>query len=91
MPTGTERVRSIHTADGGIVLDIRRGKIFSLNATGSVIFELLQQGLAEDRIVEELVKRFGVLAETARTDVADFCRSLRERALLATSSDRVSE
>jgi hypothetical protein len=77
-----ERPRSVHTPDGGVVLDIDRGRMFSLNASGSVIFQLLEQGLTDDQIVEELVKRFTVPAASARVDLADFRKSLETFSLL---------
>ncbi|HKW35231.1 MAG TPA: PqqD family protein [Candidatus Acidoferrum sp.] len=82
MPPGSERLRSVHTADGGIILDVRNGKMFSLNVSGSAIFQLLEQGFSEDRIVDQLVRRFGIPAQTARADLAAFCELLRDRALL---------
>jgi hypothetical protein len=78
-----ERPRSIHTADGGVVLDIDRGRVFSLNASGSVIFQLLEQGITDDQIVGELVKRFAIPAASARADVVDFRKSLETFSLLA--------
>jgi hypothetical protein len=78
-----ERHRSVHTADGGVVLDIDRGKMFSLNASGSAIFQLLEQGLSDDAIVDELVRRFTISPDLARTDLLDFRKSLETHALLA--------
>jgi hypothetical protein len=83
MPPGPELLRSVHTADGGVVLDIHRGKMFSLNATGSFIFRLLEQGSSEEHIVEELVERFDVPSDLAKADLAQFCESLKGHTLLA--------
>jgi hypothetical protein len=91
MSAQSPRPRSVHTADGGIVFDISKGSMFSLNSSGSVIFQLLEKGLPEEDIVEELVKRFGIAAELARRDFADFCTALKNHALLLTSSDGTSE
>jgi hypothetical protein len=85
------RLRSVHTADGGVVLDIGQGRMFSLNSSGSFIFQLLEKGLPEEHIVEELVKQFGVTAELARRDLAGFCASLKNHALLSTSCDGTPE
>jgi Coenzyme PQQ synthesis protein D (PqqD) len=91
MPSVTEKARSVHTIDGGIVLDIKNGRMFSLNCSGSAIFQLLKQGLPEERIAEELVNRYGITREVAKRDVSDFCSSLRNHDLLATRPDRGSE
>jgi hypothetical protein len=86
-----ERPRSVHTPDGGILLDIRNGRMFSLNCSGSAMFQLLEQGLSEERIVAELANRFGIAAEIVKRDLSQFCSSLRNRGLLTTSPDAVSE
>ena len=91
MPSNHEKARAIHTADGGIILDVENGKMFSLNSSGSAIFQLLEQGLPEEQIVKELVKRFGIPADVAKRDVSDFCSSLENRNLLITSPNRVPE
>src|ERR1700737_3341224 len=89
MPSTREKARTIHTADGGIILDVENGKMFSLNSSGSAIFQLLEQGLPEEQIVKELVKRFAIPADVAKRDVSDFCSSLANRNLLTTSPNRV--
>ena len=81
MPT-PERPRSIHSANGGIVLDIDGGRMFSLNVSGSLIFQFLDQGLEDDEIVLQLVERFAVTADVARADLAEFHRSLEKLSLL---------
>jgi len=77
-----ERIRSTHTADGGIVLDIDKGRMFSLNSSGSTIFQLIENGFREDRIVEELVRLFGIPADVAKSDLDEFRKSLENLALL---------
>jgi len=91
MPSATERIRSVHTVDGGIVLDIENGRMFSLNCSGSATFQLLEQCLSKERIVEELVNRFGIAAEVAKKDLSDFCSSLGNHDLLTARPIRGSE
>jgi Coenzyme PQQ synthesis protein D (PqqD) len=91
MRTTPESLRSVHTADGGIVLDVAKNKMFSLNSSASAIFQLLERGLPEHRIVEEIAQRFSISVEAARADVADFCRSLRGNALLAPPANSAPE
>lgn len=83
MPSIRERIRSTQSPDGGIVLDIDQGKMFSLNSSGSVIFQLLEKEYSEERIVEELVRLFEIPAEVAKRDLTDFCDSLKHHALVA--------
>ena len=77
-----ERARSVHTADGGVVLDVHHGRMFSLNAAGSLIFQLLEQGVSEDRIVEEVARQFSIPSDRAKSDFDDFRKSLEGLALL---------
>jgi hypothetical protein len=86
-----ERPRSVHTADGGVVLDIDHGRMFSLNASGSAIFQLLEQGLTDDQIVDELVTRFAIPAASARADLIDFRKSLESFSLLASGQHSSEE
>lgn len=83
MPAMRERIRSAHTADGGTVLDIDKGRMFSLNSSGSAIFQLMETGSCEDKIVEELVRRFGISMDVAKRDLNDFRETLKNHALLA--------
>jgi hypothetical protein len=91
MPAIRERIRSAHTADGGIVLDIDKGRMFSLNSSGSAIFQLLEAGLCDDKIVEELVRLFGISADVAKRDFHDFRETLKNYTLLAGSGLRAPE
>ena len=85
MSPRAERSRSVHTADGGVVLDVHRGRMFSLNTAGSLIFQLLEQGVSEDRIVEELARQFSISSDRAKSDFVDFRTSLEGLALLPCS------
>jgi hypothetical protein len=82
MSDQSRRVRRVQTGDGGIVMDIDNGKMFSLNASGSVIFELLSSGLDDSSIVAELVRRFEIAPDVAKKDLGDFREALRQVSLL---------
>jgi hypothetical protein len=77
-----ENVRSTHSQDGGIVLDILHGQMFRLNFVGSRILELLKQGSAEAEIVQQLVLDFGIERATAEADVREFIETLEKHHLL---------
>jgi hypothetical protein len=83
MSSGRERIRSTHAADGGIVMDIDRGKMFSLNASGSTIFQFLKKGFDDEQIIEELVRRFEIPADLAKRDLEDFREVLKSHSLFA--------
>jgi Coenzyme PQQ synthesis protein D (PqqD) len=77
-----ENVRSTHSQDGGIVLDILHGQMFRLNFVGSQILELLKQGLSEFAIAEQLARNFGIDHSTAETNVREFFETLEKHGLL---------
>lgn len=68
---------------GAVLLDERRGRYFSLNATGIFVLRSLLDGDA-DRAAERVAERFAVPVETARDDVDQLVGRLAERGLLVT-------
>jgi hypothetical protein len=78
----SDAVRSTATKDGRILLDIRQGRILGLNVIGSRIFELLQLGLDQAQIADEISRDFGVNIQMVQADVLDFLRSLQEQHIL---------
>lgn len=77
-----ENLRTTHSHDGGIVLDILHGRMFRLNFVGSKILELLKQGCAEPEIAERLAREFGIDRVTAEVDVREFSETLEKHHLL---------
>jgi hypothetical protein len=75
-------VRNTHNQDGGVVLDIRHGRMYGLNFVGSRILELLKQDYQEPQIAEEISRQFGVGLETATADVREFLESLDKHGLI---------
>lgn len=78
MSTISGSARLSKSPDGGILLDVDRGLIFSLNSVGRRIVELLQQGKDATSIAETIRREFQVSEEIARTDIAEFFITLRE-------------
>src|SRR5271169_6217525 len=78
----SDTVRSTQTEDGRIVLDIRRGQMFSLNVIGSRILELIEHGWDEARIAVEISRSYAMSIEVVRTDVHDFIKALRQHEIL---------
>ena len=78
----SEGIRSTHGQDGAIVLDIRQGQMFNLNFVGSRILELLEIGVTESTIVDEISQKFEVSREIAESDVREFIESLKQHHLL---------
>lgn len=78
----SEDLRTVTNADGGVILDLRKGKMFRLNATAAVIFELLVSGSEEEQIVADLSSRCGVASSRAQRDVQEFLDLLAANNLL---------
>jgi Coenzyme PQQ synthesis protein D (PqqD) len=75
-------VRSTHSQDGAIVLDIREGQMFNLNFVGSRILQLLKEGSAQPEIVDEIVREFGISRDRVENDVQHFLETLKNNYLV---------
>jgi hypothetical protein len=78
----SDTVRSTKTQDGRVLLDVRRGQMFSVNPVGSRILELLEQGWDEARIAEEISRTYTMRIEIVRPDIRDFIEALRKHEIL---------
>jgi hypothetical protein len=78
----SEHVRSTHSQDGSVVLDILHGQMFRLNFVGSRMLELLKQGRTETQIADELSQEFGTARETIADDLQEFLAHLQKHHLL---------
>jgi hypothetical protein len=86
----SETVRSTHSQDGGIVLDIQHGRMFRLNFVGSRILELLKKNYEATQIAEEISRDFGVSLEIATADVREFLDVLEKQKLVEMPATCVS-
>lgn len=77
-----DTVRSTHSQDGAIVLDIRQGQMFNVNLVGSRILELFKLGSAESDVVDSIIREFGISRDVAENDVHKFVESLRKYHLI---------
>jgi hypothetical protein len=78
----SETVRSTHSQDGAVVLDVRQGQMFNVNFVGSRILELLKGGSVESEIVDEMVREFGVSRDRVQNDVQAFLQTLKKNHLV---------
>ena len=78
----SEAVRSTHSQDGAIVLDIQQGQMFNLNLVGSRILELLEAGTTESLIADEISREFEVSSDVVNQDMHDFINALEEHGLV---------
>ena len=75
-------VRMTKSQDGGILLDVEKGEIFTLNPVGTRIVELLQEGHDEFSLARTLSREFSVPEEVVKRDVDDFLFRLRQERLI---------
>ncbi len=78
----SEHVRSTHSQDGAVVLDIRAGRMFRLNVVGSRMLELLKQGMTEAQIADAISRDSGAPREIVATDLREFLNHLERNHLL---------
>jgi hypothetical protein len=79
-----DSVRKTHTPDGAVVLDVKHGRMFRFNSTGSRILQLLSSGTEEQEIAAMLVREFSADPVTAESDASTFLASLQRYALVET-------
>ena len=65
-----------------ILLDLDSGNFFSLNKTGSEIWDRLAQGMESEKIINRIVESFDVPRERAGSDFRHLCTKLREHGLI---------
>jgi coenzyme PQQ synthesis protein D (PqqD) len=82
----SEHVRKTHSQDGGIVLDVKHGRMFGLNLVGSKIIELLGQEYSPTFIAQEIARTFGVSVQIAERDVREFIEALEKHQLVEVRS-----
>ena len=78
----SEHVRSTHSQDGAVVLDILHGQMFRLNVVGSRMLELLKQGMTEAQIADAISRDSGAPLEIVATDLREFLNHLERNHLL---------
>jgi len=77
-----EGVRTTHDGDGGVLLNIRHGQMFTLNIVGSQILRMLERGWSENKIVEEISSKFGIRSDIVERDVREFLDCLQKHRLV---------
>lgn len=68
--------------DETVLLHLGTKRYFSLNATGSVIWRALKEGLTPDEMSGELHRRYDVSAELASQSVSALLQALEEQHLI---------
>jgi hypothetical protein len=78
-----ETIRRVANADGGVVLDLRRGAMFRVNPLGARVLDLLDEGNSPAQIAETLSAEFAVALSDVQADVTEFVESLKAHGVLS--------
>jgi hypothetical protein len=76
-------IRRVANADGGVVMDLRRGTMFRVNPLGAKVLDLLDLGNSTTEIAEKLSAEFNVPLNEVHADVKEFIKSLKTHGVLA--------
>ena len=76
-----EATASAHD-DGIVILHTGKGRVFSSNKTGALIWQGIEQRRSFDRIVEEISDAFQIATTTARAHAIKFLAALEQQALI---------
>jgi Coenzyme PQQ synthesis protein D (PqqD) len=76
------RLRTVIDRDGGVILDIERGLISTLNPTGAYVWNGMQRGDSLETITVNLVRETGEEALIVERDVREFVEDLKQKSLL---------
>jgi len=68
----TKLKKNIALSESGFIFDPATGDSYSVNSTGSKIFELLKEGLSKDQIIENLLNTFDSDKKQVTEDLDDF-------------------
>lgn len=71
------------TGDTAVLVHVGSGRIFELNATGAVIWDLIEAGSPSDAIVRALTEQFDVTESQAGEELTRLVGDLRAAGLLA--------
>ncbi|HVP71323.1 MAG TPA: PqqD family protein [Gemmatimonadaceae bacterium] len=69
-------------SDGAVLLNLRTKRYYSLNETGTRIWQLLLEGRTEEEIVQTLTAEYDVEATIANQEMQSVIASLRDCALI---------
>jgi hypothetical protein len=76
-------VRASISDDGLVLLDLTGGLVFSSNAVGGRIWQLIEQQRTPEEIIRQLMDDYAISADRAASDVTSFAAALLARGLVS--------
>jgi len=73
-----ETLNRLAISENGFVFDPSSGDSFTVNPTGLIIIELLKKQTDAHETIKQLQQEFDVAENTAKRDLLEFARTLRE-------------
>ena len=71
-----------HLDDETVILHLGTKQYYHLNTTGQRIWELLEEGLSEEQLVQRLCEEFEVTPQTATVEMHSLFNTLRQYQLI---------
>lgn len=78
----SEAVTWRKTGEEAVILNLETSEYYSLNDTGTLIWELLNSGKNAGKIAETLASEYGIKADQAAADTAAFLHHLAKIKIL---------
>lgn len=78
-----DSVVATEQADATILLDLRRGRYYSLDPVSGLIWSVLSTGASIDRVITRVKEEFDAPDEQLAKDVQEFIRSLLSSKLIS--------
>jgi coenzyme PQQ synthesis protein D (PqqD) len=75
-------VRAMIDGDGGVLLDLKAGRYYSLNGVGAKIWSRAEKGMTRSQILTDLQQIYQVSGDQLAADLAAFVRAMEEKGLL---------
>lgn len=79
---GSESVVMCELDKGLALLDLNRGRYFSLNSTGTLVWSCIEQPASVDEICAVVAKRFEIGLDVCRRDIVDLLQQLVDSGLV---------
>jgi hypothetical protein len=77
-----QNLRATVNQDGAAILDLRAGRISTLNSSGAYVWQALGRGEEIDTISEGLAQQTSEAVDAVKQDIVEFLEALKKQGLL---------
>lgn len=85
--TASDEQVSSRVADEEVILNLKNGSYYGLNPIGAHIWELIQDPMSVDALIDQLLDEYDVTREQCTQDVEDLLQDMHKEGLLEVQSD----